>query len=93
MSVDTHIIGFKPPDKKWKEMKTVYDACEKAGIAIPEDVKEFFDYEKPDKKGVQVNIFDAIEEWENDDGFASGYQVNLKKVPSDVKYIRFYYSA
>ena len=91
MSMSTHIVGFRPADEKWKEMKTIWDACEKAGIDIPEAVEEFFDGEAPgDKPGAEVEIESALREWQ-DEG-ASGYEVDLGKLPKNVTVLRFYNS-
>lgn len=66
------VTGIRPPDKDWKEMKAVYDACKKANVAMPEAVQEFyergrleknlrkkpakFDYKDPDMKGIEMNL-------------------------------------
>lgn len=88
MSMSTHVIGFKPPDAKWKKMKEVWDACEKAGIDPPKEVSEFFNYENPDENGVEVEL-DAAE-W-GDDG-RQGYEIEVSKLPKGVTIIRFYNS-
>jgi len=92
MSMSTHIIGFRPPDKKWKEMKKVYDACIEARLEIPKEVDEFFGGEEPDESGVMLEIEEdeAVEEWSDD--MRQGFQVDVTKLPKDLKYIRFYNS-
>ncbi len=52
MSMSTHIVGFRPPNEKWKQMKAVYDACVKAEIDAPSEVRKFFNDEPPDPEGV-----------------------------------------
>ena len=88
MSMSTHVIGFKPPDEKWKKMKAIWDSCENANIEIPQEVMEYFSYETPDISGVEVEI--NAEEW--DDEGRAGYQIHIDKIPKDVKTIRFYNS-
>lgn len=88
MSVSLVVIGFVPPDEKWKEMKAVFDACEKAKIAIPEEVEEFFNYEAPDERGIEKEILKT--EWKNE--YAQGYEIELSKIPKNVKFIRAYLS-
>ena len=56
MSMSTHVIGFKPPDEKWKKMKKVWDTCQEAGIDAPKEVVEFFNDCPPDEAGVEVEI-------------------------------------
>lgn len=92
MSMSTHVIGFRPPDKRWKEMKEVYDTCIKAKVGIPEEVDDFFGNMKPDESGVKIEIEEtgAVEEW-NDD-YNQGFQVDITKLPKDLKYVRFYNS-
>lgn len=92
MGMSMHVVGFRAPDEEWKKMKEVFDACDKAGIDIPEEVIEFFNYEDPDEAGVLVELKEigALEEWA-DEG-RSGFQVDISKLPKRLKYIRFYNS-
>jgi len=88
--MSTNVVAFRPADEKWKQMKAVYDACDKAGVSIPEEVDDFFNGEPPDEAGVEVAIAHAMQEW-NDDG-GEGYEVDISKLPKDIKIIRFYNS-
>jgi len=93
MGMSTHVVGFKPPDDKWKKMKAVYDACQKAGINPPEEVFNFFGgSSEPDDQGVEV----AIQKLPCTKKFSSeskqGFEIDLKKLPPDVTVIRFYNS-
>ena len=63
MSMSTYVIGFQSPDEKWQRMKAVWDACEKADIEVPQEVRDFFDGE-PDEKGVTVSL--TTTDWRND---------------------------
>lgn len=54
MSTSTHIVGFRPPDAKWNQMKAVWHACGAAKVPVPEGVLKFFEYEAPDDNGVLV---------------------------------------
>lgn len=90
MSMSTHIVGIKPADEKWKQMKTIYDACEKAGIEIPDEVYYFFNEESPDPSGVKVYrdvLGGAVQKYSGD--AESGYEVHIDRLPKDVKIIRF----
>ncbi len=89
MGMSTYIIGYKPPDKKWNEMKEVWDSCEKANIDIPEEVLDFFEGETPTDLGVEVNLekLDCVQEVKED--MREGFQVDITKIPKDVKYIKF----
>jgi len=88
MSMSTYVVAFRPPDETFKKMKAIFDVCAEAGVDLPKEVSEFFDDSEPDPKGVEIKIPDAIEPWAND--MAQGFQIDLDKLPKDVKYIRFY---
>lgn len=89
MSMSTHVVGFRPADAKWNQMKTAYEACEAAGIPVPREVERFFDDEPPgDRPGAEVSIKGALCEWS--DTYRSGYEVDLTKLPPDVRILRFY---
>jgi len=89
--MSTSVIGIRPPDDKWKEMKLVWDACEKAKIDPPQSVIEFFNWETPDDAGVVVDdLGEAEKEWHND--HASGYEIDLEKLPKGIKVLRFFNS-
>jgi len=92
MGMSTHIQGFKAPDEKWKAMKAVWDGCEAAGIEPPEEVSDYFEGETPDERGVEVNVSDTdyCKEWSDD--YRSGYEVDLRELPSDLTHLRFYNS-
>ena len=86
----TRVIGFAPPDDKWKQMKAVWDACELAGVSAPPEVIEFFDGEEPDEQGIEVNLEDHECITKYNEESREGYEVEVKKIPANVQYIRFY---
>ena len=95
MSMSTFVEAYKPPDEKWRAMKSVWDACARAEVDPPDEVLDFFEEEKPDKAGVRIDHFKMekagiIKEW-GDDG-RSGYELDLEKLPEGVKVLRFYNS-
>lgn len=91
MSMSTYVVGFKPPDETWKKMKAVWDACEVAGIKIPDEVMEYFNHERPDDIGVKMNMsiktHECLSEYSGDG--ESGYEIDVTKLPKDVTVIRF----
>jgi hypothetical protein len=100
MSVSTFIKAIKPPNKKWREMKAVYDSCVKAGISIPDEVTDFFDGDEPNEKGVEIDLRCSQNQYTNDGdihpsisighGDSTDYwDVDLSKLPDGVKFIRF----
>ncbi len=89
MSMSTHVEAFAPPDDKWKKMKAVWDSCQKAGIVLPIEVEVYFNGEEPDEAGVKIELKDdhpAISEYSADS--ASGYEIDLTKLPAHIKIIR-----
>lgn len=91
MGMSTHVIGFRPPDDKWKKMKHIYDACMEGGIDVPDEVDNFFNGEPPDDQGVEVDLDDCLTEYDDKD-YRAGYELDVKKLPKDVTIIRFYNS-
>ena len=91
MGMSTHIVGFRPANDRWKKMKAVYETCAAAGIAVPEDVQRFFDYEPPgNKPGISVDIknCEAVSQWVDES--KSGYEIDITKLPKDITIIRVY---
>ena len=89
MSMSTTVIGVKPKDEKWNKMQDAYNACKSAGIEVPEEVEEFFDYNDPNEMdGLEVDMdeHEAVEGY-FDDG-REGYTIEIAKLPKDIKYIR-----
>jgi len=89
MSMSTSVVGFRPPDEKWRKMKAVYDACNIAGVAPPEEVNDFFEWDTPDDDGVTVTLHNhaAVTEYHEEE--SNGLQVDLTKLPNGVTIIRF----
>lgn len=101
MSMSTFVVGFKPPDEKFKKMKAVWDACEAAGIKLPDDAVEYFErtigkWEMPDPTGIQVDLDPsgaaclAVTRWHAES--RQGFQIDLRQLDPDIKIIRFYNS-
>ncbi len=89
MGMHMYVKGFKAPDEKWKAMKSVYDSCEAAGIEPPAEVNKYFEYDRPDDTGVEVEIkkLPACKEYSAE--MIEGYEVDLKALPKDITHIRF----
>lgn len=91
MSMSTYVRGFrKPDDKKFEKYAKVWQYCVEAGVGIPEEVFDYFNCEEPDARGIEVNIDEAISPYTAD--MEEGYEVDLSKLPKDLKIIRFYNS-
>ena len=92
MSMSTNVVGFKPPDEKWKRMKAIWDACDEAEIEVPVEVDEFFDGCEPDEAGVEVELEDTLCCDVYDEEMKNGFEIEIAKLPKDVKIIRFWNS-
>jgi hypothetical protein len=93
MGHHAYVVGFKPPDEKWKKMKAAYEACKKAGVEPPNEVRHFFEDCAPDECGVTIDQevllkAKALREWDDGD-MCSGFEVDITKLPEDVTVIRF----
>ena len=89
MSTTIFVYGFRPPDERFMSMKKVYETCKEAGVKIPKEVVDFFENDlPPDSLGVKVDI----DEWVTDsqDDYWDGLEIDLTKLPEDVKVLRFY---
>ncbi len=93
MGMSMYVVGIKPPDAKWNKMKKIYDACQEADMDVPDAVMDYFDGEDPDDKGVLLDesrLGKAVSEYCVEG--CSGFEVELSKLPKDVKILRFYNS-
>lgn len=88
MSMSTCVMGFRPPDEKYEQMKEIWLACKKAKVEIPEEVSDFFEDMDPDDAGIKVGLSkECCREYSGD--MEEGYEVDITKLPKDVKIIRF----
>lgn len=90
MGMSTHVVGFRPVDDKFSQMKSVWDACKIAGISPPDEVKSFFGFSEPDPNGFEVSLGSALCEWSNE--YAEGFELNLDKLDPTIRIVRFYNS-
>ena len=83
----TRVIGFQPPDNEWKTKKAAYDACEAASIPIPEELYTYFNHEPPNDHGREIDITQATTPWHDD--MREGIEIEIAKLPPNIKIIRF----
>ena len=96
MGMSMSVAAFKPPGKKWKKMKAVWDSCEEAGIEPPKEVNKYFNDEDPDEAGVREGWWSQYDKelppWlkgyygESD---SCGFEIDTSKLPEDVSVVRF----
>jgi len=85
MSMSTRVTGFAPPDEKWQGMHSVWNACQAAGVAVPDEVTGFFGGEPPDPAGVEIEI--PAREYHGD--MEDGYEIDVSDIPAQCTVIRF----
>lgn len=86
MSMSTHVVGYRPPDERWHQMKAIWDACAEAGIDPPEEVRSFFGGEAPDARGIEVEVESQL--WQENG--RAGLEVALADLPPNVTHLRFF---
>lgn len=90
MSTIRDVVGVRPPDEKWKQMKAIWDACKAAGVPAPVQVENFF-HSPPDDAGAILemkDLGDAVQGYTRGE-YEYGFEVTLAKLPKDVTIIRF----
>jgi len=94
MSMSPNVVGFRPPDEAWEKHKAVWAACKAAEVAIPEETLEFFDGEDPlDKPGAEIDLEDSdcCSAYSDELG-RSGFELDVERLPTGLKIIRFFNS-
>jgi phage terminase large subunit-like protein len=51
MGVSYDVVGIKPADEKYTQMKNIYELCERANVQVPKEVREFFRGTMPGARG------------------------------------------
>jgi hypothetical protein len=88
VGIDLHVVGYIPPDEKWYKMKVAYNACEAAGVIVPDDIAGFFGGEDPNTmNGAMVDIARAVRRSGDDDDTI--IDVDVAELPNNVRIVRF----
>jgi uncharacterized protein YcnI len=94
MSMSTRVVGFRPPDEEWQRHKAVWDACQFAGVRVPDETNRFFMGTTPDPAGIEVELTRVssrsgwvANEYKGD--MEEGYEVMVAEIPEGVTRIRF----
>lgn len=94
MTASVRLLGFGPPDDRWKEMAEVYFACRRAGVTVPDEVESYFDEGAPEPIGKDTDLTHLTKEWDVPSGWpALGLEIEVSKIPGNIELLRFYYSA
>lgn len=87
MGIECDIVGIEPADEKFKQMKSIWDACKAAGVKVPDEVSKFFEGVPPDDAGVTVYFDSDVFRWQDD--YRSGFQVDLESLDPSITMLRF----
>jgi hypothetical protein len=90
--MSTHVIGFRPPDERWLQMKKIWESCINAGIDPPAEVESFFGEDGgPDPAGVVIDLDNTgcITEYSDADLCQDGIEIDVRKLPKDIYILRF----
>lgn len=95
MGMSTYVYGIKPADEDFQRMLDAWKACNSAGMSIPKELIDYFGESAetiygPDSSGVLIHLTyeaDAVTEWCSE--MQEGYEVDITKLPTDIKVIRF----
>jgi hypothetical protein len=95
MGMNTHIVGVRDLDKKFKDMMMVKKACDKADIGYPSEIMEYFgscayENEKYLRTEMEEISLDSIKKWSTDS--EEGWEIDIKDIPKEAKSIRIVHS-
>jgi hypothetical protein len=95
----SYLEGVRPQDKRWLRMKNAYESCMAAGVAVPQDVLDYFDFDsyeeeyiteegpaEPLADGHKIHC-DAITR--HGEEMQDGFIVDLRKLDPAIKILRF----
>jgi hypothetical protein len=95
MGMSMHVVGFVPPDEEWQKLVAAWHACDAAGIEKPRELlkrlgRDMDPDKAPDPQGREASAASAVANWKV--GIREGYEVDLRKLPPEIKVLRFYCS-
>lgn len=92
MGMSSIVKGVRDLDGKFASMMKIKLACDEAEVDYPIEVREYFRF--PDgpedylrREMEEVSLCDCVEQYFRDG--THGFEVDLSKVPEEVKSIRF----
>ncbi len=97
--MSTYVYGVKPQDAEWLKMKAAYESCKAAGVAVPQKVLDYFDfddYEEEDitDEGLVVTLANYNGSQDkavtpHREEMQDGFVVDLTKLDPEIKTIKF----
>lgn len=97
MGMSTNIVAFIPDtDETYQKHKKVLLACLEADVELPKTTAEYFNYSYPQECALEEKLTFDLKEGEHyqifKNDWSRGFEIDLNKIPKEVKTIRFYNS-
>ena len=91
MGMSMHVIGI-PEREYFDKMIEVKTKCEELGVSVPDEVKKFFGsyYVESTSCLEHEVLFQDVPHREWGDDHSSGFEIDVKDIPDNIKTIRFY---
>jgi len=89
LDIDTSVVGIKPEDGTFGKMHEILVGCRELGVKVPNKVNEYFIYDRRDDRGVHVCLEKHKCCKKSVDDSEISYEIELDKLPKDIKIIRF----
>lgn len=95
--MSTHITAFIPDtDETYQKHKKVLLACKEAEVDLPKATAEYFGYDYPEDCALEEKLTFNLKEGEHyrkfRNEYSNGFEIDINKIPKEVKTIRFYNS-
>ena len=98
MGVSYVIRGVRDLNRKFDDMYSILRVCVDGGVTIPKEVSEYFsqvedegyELETLSRKDLQKYMKEVEIEFEGSIEHDGSAEIDLSKIPSDVKFIRIY---
>ncbi len=96
MGMSTSVVAFRDMGGEFTRMVEVKLFCEAHHVSYPKEVQDYFgsnvieSVETLRDELLTVDLGGALTEWQDES--AQGYEVDVTKLPSEVKTLRFYNS-
>ncbi len=99
MSMSTSVVGLRNLDIKFNDMIKLKKMCEKSKVSYPKELIEYFgknnvgeseEYLKSEMTEIEIEDEDFVSAWKAE--MQEGFEIEVDKIPKEIKTIRFYNS-
>ena len=98
MGMSTHVVAMRNMGHEFEKMLKVKHFCEENKVGYPYEVADYFgEFVKEDESVIRDAMAEVTLSGDNGlteftDEYRTGYEVEIAKLPKEVKVIRFYNS-